>query len=101
MAQKIDEPEDGGSDDDAPIPDTPETLAVRRAMAARLDCHIEEDIAVFYKVLPSTLRAWSKRGKGPRRVRMGNAWIYPNQSLAEDRDAHDRRRGSKTSRSTL
>ena len=97
MAHEGESPEDGEVDG---VLDTPEIFAVRRAMAARLDCQIEEDVSVFYKVKKETLKAWSKRGKGPRRIRMGNVSIYPNQGIAEDLAAHDRRRAS-TPRSRL
>jgi len=99
MAQEAESQDERGNADS--FPDTPETLAVRREMAARLDCHLSEDVCAFYRVKPDTLIAWSKRGKGPRRIRMGNSWLYPTESLREDLAAHDRRRESKTSRSTL
>jgi len=54
-----------------------------RAMAARLDCFIEEDFQMLAGATRSTVEAWRKRGQGPAYILLGNRYLYSRQAVAE------------------
>jgi hypothetical protein len=52
-------------------------------LAERLDCVIEEDLALLADVDVATVRAWRHRGKGPKFYKLGSRALYPTTGLAE------------------
>jgi hypothetical protein len=65
-------------------------LSIQRALAERLDCIIEDDLATLANVLPSTVIDWRRRGAGPPYVKLGNTVLYPCIHLAAYLHAHVR-----------
>ncbi|WP_326999038.1 helix-turn-helix domain-containing protein [Comamonas testosteroni] len=63
-----------------------------RAMAARLDCFIEEDFQLLAGVTSSTATAWRKRGQGPAYILLGNRYLYPRKAVADYLDSITRTR---------
>jgi len=48
-----------------------------RALAAELDCFIDEDLQTLGGIQPGTTDAWRRRGKGPPYLIFGNRVLYP------------------------
>lgn len=69
--------------------------AIRREMAASLDCFIEEDFQDLSGTTESTLVAWRKRGTGPAYVRLGKNYLYPRPAVVKFLEA--RTSGSRSS----
>lgn len=61
-----------------------------RAMAARLDCFIEEDVQELAGVTATTFTAWKKRGTGPAYILFGNRYLYQRKAVAEYLDSISR-----------
>lgn len=77
---------DAGADLPAPrtraeLPSLPEIVARVRALAASLDCAVEQDVCDLAGVKPSTLEAWRKRHEGPDYIIVGNRVLYPLDGL--------------------
>ena len=69
-------------------------LDLVRSLAHSLDCLPEEDVCVLADVLPTTLEAWRKRGKGPSYVLIGKRYLYPRTDFAQYLKTLVRRRRS-------
>lgn len=59
------------------------TKATQQALAERLDCATEDDLAVLANVQLATVIDWRRRGEGPPYVKLGNVILYPHIYLAE------------------
>jgi hypothetical protein len=75
---------------DALVPNTetpsiadPEDLARARALAASLDCFLEDDLALLSDAKSSTVEHWRKHRKGPAHIRFGNRVLYPRAAVAQ------------------
>ena len=60
---------------------TPQTRL--QELAERLDCMIEEDLALLGDVDVQTVRTWRHRGQGPKYYKVGARAIYPTTGVAE------------------
>ncbi len=72
-----------------------------RALADSLDCVLEEDLCLLYKIKPSTTEAWGKRGLGPAYVIAGNARLYPRDAIKADLKARLRVRSTGLAKDML
>ena len=54
-----------------------------RALAAELDCFLDEDIQRIAGVTSGTTDAWRRRGKGPPYLVFGNRTLYPRKPAVE------------------
>lgn len=53
------------------------------ALAERLGCITEEDLALLGSVELETVRAWRHRGQGPTFQKVGNRALYPLAAVAQ------------------
>lgn len=60
----------------------PDIEARQRALAEKLDCTIEPDVAVLAGVQVESVVDWRRRRKGPPYVKFGTTFLYPNVHLA-------------------
>ncbi|UUT24118.1 helix-turn-helix domain-containing protein [Pseudomonas sp. T8] len=56
---------------------------IRRRIADEINCYTAEDISELAKVKMETLEYWRKKGKGPKAIHFGSAYLYPKASVME------------------
>ncbi|MBX3601125.1 MAG: helix-turn-helix domain-containing protein [Rubrivivax sp.] len=66
-------------------------------LARSLDCFTEADLCRLAGAKPTTVEAWRKRHTGPDYVLIGNAFLYPRESLKEFLRSRVRKMGGSVS----
>lgn len=56
---------------------------LRRKIADEVNCYTAEDLSELAKVKIETLEYWRKKGKGPKAIHFGNAYLYPKSAVIE------------------